>query len=129
MKKDSQSEANNDDLYQLELALLIPSVRQSRDQNQITQLIADDFREFGSTGKVYNKDDILEHFSTDQPEHENFVVEDFNTSELAEKVVLATYKVIYGAQQSLHTTIWKHDGSNWQATFHQGTNCPTKSKL
>jgi hypothetical protein len=45
-------------IHQLEQSLLEPSVRQS--VTLLNQLIADDFIEFGSSGKIYNKKDIID---------------------------------------------------------------------
>ncbi len=44
-------------IYQLEMLLLDPSVRSSN--AKLKQLIADDFIEFGSLEKIYNKKNVL----------------------------------------------------------------------
>ncbi len=124
MRQDPQLTIKNEEIYHLELLLLTPSVRQSADQLRL--LIADDFIEYGSSGRIYNKIDLLE--SLPEEKQERYTVEDFTSSELSKNVILATYKVTIGTRRSLRSSIWKHNGSNWQMIFHQGTNCHTESK-
>lgn len=121
MRQDPPLTIKNEEIYNLELLLLTPSVRQSTDQLRL--LIADDFVEYGSSGRIYNKLDLLE--SLPEEKQECYAVEDFTSSELSKNVILATYKVTIGTRQSLRSSIWRHNGSNWQMIFHQGTNCQT----
>lgn len=109
----------NQTIHELELSLLTPAVRQSL--RQLNQLLADDFVEFGSSGKIYKKEDLL--LSLPHEKVKRYVVKDFITSELTEQVILATYKVMIDVQCSLRSSIWKFNGRNWQMVFHQGTNC------
>lgn len=109
----------NQTIYELELSLLTPEVRHSIDQ--LNRLISNSFIEFGSSGKIYNKQDLFEFLPTE--ESKSYTVEDFTTSELSESVILATYKVIINSQCSLRSSIWKFNGEVWQMIFHQGTNC------
>ncbi len=102
-------------IQQLESSLLDPSVRQSPEQ--LNKLIAEDFLEFGSSGKVYNKQHCLE-----PDEHiRQFVAKDFKIKELSDGIVLATYKSIEDGSVSLRSSIWKCYGYEWQIVFHQGT--------
>ncbi len=84
---------------------------------QLNQLIADDFLEFGSSGRVYNKQDCIK--SDDSPR--KFSVSNFSIKELAKDVMLATYNTIEDGAVSLRSSIWKRYGDEWQMTFHQGT--------
>lgn len=99
----------------LEQSLLDPSVRQSTEQ--LNKLIADDFLEFGSSGRVYNKQACIR--LNDSPR--KFSVSDFNIKELSKDVMLATYNTIEDGTVSLRSSIWKRYGDEWQLTFHQGT--------
>ena len=99
----------------LEQSLLDPSVRQST--AQLNKLIADDFLEFGSSGRVYNKQDCIK--PDDSPR--KFSVSDFSIKELSKDVMLATYNTIEDGTVSLRSSIWKRYGDEWQMTFHQGT--------
>ena len=104
-------------IYKLELSLLEPGIRHSH--AQLDKLIADDFIEFGSSGKVYNKNDLLKFLPSEGVRE--FSVADFEVKELSQNVILATYKTIENGAFSLRSSIWKQYGDEWQMVFHQGT--------
>ncbi|MGE3319661.1 MAG: DUF4440 domain-containing protein [Candidatus Berkiella sp.] len=114
----------NQHIYELELSLLDPAVRKSA--VKINQLIADAFVEFGSSGKIYHKNELLEELPLEEPQI--YKVQNFSTSELAEDVVLATYLVEIDGARSLRSSIWKYNGDTWQMIFHQGTKCEDRLK-
>ena len=51
---------------ELEERLLQPDVRSSAEE--IAKLLADEFIEFGSSGRVFNKDHVIEALRDEQPE-------------------------------------------------------------
>jgi hypothetical protein len=115
-------------IYELEISLLKPEVRCSFEQ--LNNLITDDFKEFGSSGLVYAKKDILESLpsSTDKIV---CVVSDFEIRSLSEDIVMANFKtdrVINNTEMvsSLRTSLWRREDSKWRIFFHQGT--PIKQK-
>lgn len=105
----------------LERFLLDSSVRQSTEQ--LGKLIADDFLEFGSSGKVYNKQDCIKPDETSR----KFVVSDFKIKELSKDVMLATYKITEDGIASLRSSIWQRYGDEWKMIFHQGTKCEAEN--
>lgn len=110
-------------IYELELSLLTPEVRMSVDK--LNNLLSDDFIEFGSSGLVYDKKEILERLPTSSEKVE-YVLTDFIIQILADDVVFATYKtdrIINNTDKitSLRSSIWKKINGNWQMFFHQGT--------
>lgn len=106
----------------LERSLLDSSVRQSTEQ--LSKLIADDFLEFGSSGKVYNKQDCIKPDETSR----KFVVSDFKIKELSKDVMLATYKTTEDGIASLRSSIWQRYGDEWKMIFHQGTKCEVEDE-
>ena len=106
----------------LEQSLLDPYVRQSI--GQLNKLIADDFLEFGSSGKVYNKQDCIKPDDTPR----KFVLSDFKIKELSKDVTLATYKTTEDGIASLRSSIWKRCGDEWKMIFHQGTKCEVEDE-
>ena len=104
-------------LYQLELSLLSPSVRQST--QVLDRLLAPEFIEFGCSGKIYNKQTIIKTLPTEKPI--NGAIDDFNVTVLSEDVILTTYKAVIDGVGSLRSSIWKKNGDEWQMAFHQGT--------
>lgn len=110
-------------IYELETSLLKPEVRSSREQLGAT--LAADFKEFGSSGLIYTKQDILERLpaTTDKID---FTISDFEMEVLSENLVMThflAHKVINDAEKvsSLRTSLWRHEDGVWKIFFHQGT--------
>ncbi|HAT8178957.1 TPA: GNAT family N-acetyltransferase [Legionella pneumophila] len=107
-------------IHKLELSLLNQTIRQSK--SKLNQLIADEFVEFGKSGKVYKKHNILDSLPFEKMR--TFSVLDFEVKELSQNVILAMYKAIENDTVSLRSSIWKLYGNEWRIIFHQGTNIP-----
>lgn len=110
-------------LYQLEKRLLQPEVRRS--VSELANLLADDFVEFGSSGRVFSKQQVVEglpHSPTLQ-----MAILNFQAKPLAPDVVLTTFYLIkqnetrVEMRYSLRSSIWKFIDGRWQMVFHQGT--------
>ena len=109
-------------IQQLEEQLLQPGDRHSAET--LDALLADEFLEFGSSGRTYNKQQILDSLPNEIPVPRT--MKNFNTRMLAPGVILATYHSIYwepGAApaHSHRCSIWKLVNGRWQMIFHQGT--------
>jgi hypothetical protein len=104
-------------IHELELSLLNYPTRQSREH--LNEVIADEFVEFGSSGKVYNKQETLD-FLTKESE-KKFEIEDFKVVELSKDAMLAMYKITIDEDCSLRSSVWKLTRKKWQILFHQGT--------
>jgi hypothetical protein len=108
---------------QLEERLLHPEVRSSGDQ--LSRLLADDFIEFGSSGAIYNKQQIIDSLAREQIMERS--IADFSVRALADDVVLLTYRSTRRnpatAEQwySFRSSFWKLNDARWQMIFHQGT--------
>jgi hypothetical protein len=110
-------------IRELEERLLDPRVR--KEVKEVAALLADDFVEFGGSGKVYDKDKTLHALATETgASHE---IQDFRITILGADVVLATYRAVlfdpYDGRDvhSLRSSIWKRVNDRWQIVFHQGT--------
>ena len=106
----------------LERKLLDPDVRAS--SQELDRLIADDFVEFGNSGRIWNKRDVLSALPTESDVH--FTISNFAIRELGPGLVLATYRVIRSTVESEHraslrSSIWRFENERWQMAFHQGT--------
>jgi hypothetical protein len=106
-----------------EQALLDPAVR--RDRARVAALLTEDFREFGSSGRAWSRQEILELLAT-----ENYIppaMEDFACRLIDEGAALVTYRTIKTDAQSgtisevLRSTMWVREAAVWRACFHQGT--------
>ncbi len=88
----------------------------------ISGLIADDFAEFGASGGIWYKVDVVKHLP-DQP----FIprtISEFAVKQLSPDTALVTYHCHTGSITpftSLRSSIWRLQGDRWQMVFHQGT--------
>jgi hypothetical protein len=109
-------------LFELETSLHKREVRNSPEA--VSELLADDFIEFGSSGRVWDKPAIVESLRNEVSDHQ-VAVEDFNTRELAPGAVLVTYVArTANSPGTLRSSIWKLIDGRWQMVFHQGTKIP-----
>jgi hypothetical protein len=112
------------DLHRLEIALASASSRRDRDQLEL--VLADDFVEFGASGNIWSRDQVLEDLPSEVPAER--VLGDFQVRPLAENTVLVTYRCSTKSLASdrgvfsLRSSLWQHRGGRWQMIFHQGTN-------
>ena len=111
-------------IYYLEELLLQPNIRNS--YNDLNELLAEDFIEFGSTGRIYNKKASVEGMLGEQDIFDT-EIKDFEIKLLASDVILATYKIRIKNDTkqwekfSLRSSIWEFEDEKWQLFFHQGT--------
>lgn len=105
----------------LEERLLTPEVRGSREE--LTKLLADDFLEFGSSGRTFDKQAIIALLEDESPLECS--LHDFSVQQLSDDVVLATYTAravrLEEIKTSLRSSVWVYRDERWQLTFHQGT--------
>lgn len=108
----------------LEKSLLKPEIRASPEK--VERLLADEFIEFGSSGRIYNKSDIIHSLQNERDGH--ISVNDLRLKALGSGVVLVTYRASRHSadkveeKKSLRSSIWKFEDDRWQMIFHQGTN-------
>jgi len=110
----------------LEEKLLNADTRNSKEE--LKELLSDDFVEFGSSGRVWNKKDIIADLLNENSEGEySLSTDDFKVTCLSSDVAIATYrcyrKKLSGdiLRTTLRSSIWKLNDGNWQIYFHQGT--------
>ena len=114
-------------LRRLEERLLHPEVR--RDRAAVSALLADEFVEFGSSGRVFDKEQVLALLASETPYPIQLV--DFEARMLAPSVALVLYRSIRpeGPPQpgtaSRRSSIWVQRNGCWQMLFHQGTPIPS----
>lgn len=105
-------------LLQLEQKLLEPEIRTSKDE--LSNLLADSFFEFGSSGKVLYKDENIGEMNLSAVQMK---LSDFEIHPMSEEIVLTTYRIYneINNQHSLRSSIWKLIDGRWKMHFHQGT--------
>jgi hypothetical protein len=111
-------------LLKLEQRLMDPVFH--KDRAQVSALLAEGFREFGSSGRVWSRDQILNPSETGQPAP---LMEDFAVNTIVPELVQVTYRTLKTIpsgkpQAALRSSLWIRSGDRWQMLFHQGTRIP-----
>ena len=110
-------------LRELEEKLLQPDIRRSSEA--VASLLAEEFVEFGSSGRVLDKQQIIAALQHEPAMQRSLL--DFRTTVLAPGVVLVTYRIVRHPSSEeppmhlLRSSIWKLVAGRWQMVFHQGT--------
>lgn len=112
------TQSRHEILESLERELVSPSTR--KDWTRMKELLADDFIEYGSSGKVFQKSDVLGSLDTGA----DYTLSNFTFSDLAEDVTLVKYKSIVSGQTALRSSIWVQIRGAWQLLHHQATVVP-----
>jgi len=86
----TDSEANLEELLlKLEQRLMDPVFL--KDRSRVSALLAEDFREFGSSGRVWSRDEIL---NSSEPLQAAPLVDDFSVKTIVPKLVQVTYRTL-----------------------------------
>ena len=88
----------------------------------VSELLADDFVEFGSSGRALTKAQILAELKDEVPAA--VTVTEFKVQLLASHVALVTYRAQRHwdpPRNALRSSIWEQRRGRWQMVFHQGT--------
>jgi hypothetical protein len=107
-------------LRELEEELLQPHVRKIPER--VAELLAEEFVEFGSLGRRYNKTQIIETLQAESSSR--WSLSEFEVSLLSSDVALATYRAVQHTEppvHSLRSSIWILRDGHWKMVFHQGT--------
>lgn len=101
-----------------EMEMLDPAVRS--DPVRVRELLHDDFIEFGSTGRVYNKKILVEMLRTERPS--TVSIRDFTVRQLSSDTALVTYRTVgQASQEARRSSVWVRQDGAWRMVFHQGT--------
>src|SRR5262245_21650135 len=117
-------------LRALEVALHQPFVR--HDRKRLDQLLHPNFREFGRSGREYDRAEMMILFLNEQPpsaEQPSSQVwsQDFALEPLAEGCAVLTYRsasIRADGTLERHTnrsSVWQLTAQGWKMLFHQGT--------
>jgi hypothetical protein len=110
-------------LKSLEERLLAADIR--RNASALERLLHDDFVEFGSSGRVFDRASIIAALADEAP-HE-YTMSDFRLKALSSDAVLVTYRLTrLGSSRdraiaTLRSSVWKQADGEWRMMFHQGT--------
>ena len=114
-------------LKRLEARLQIPSVRTSR--RQLDLLLADEFLEFGASGRIYDKRKVIDELCSDPTERRRryATFQKLKIAWLSDDIALLTYRSVKTEgddprrELANRASIWKRIDGRWRMVFHQGT--------
>ena len=114
-------------LHELELRLLQHDVRSSAED--LESVLAEDFREFGASGRSFDRAGIVASLAADSPgaAEERYQLDGFDARATGEGHALATYRLrVLGPggselRTSRRSSLWRQEAAGWRMVFHQGT--------
>jgi hypothetical protein len=96
------------------------------DIDRMREIIAEDFFEFGRSGRFYTREDVLS--APREPIEAIFPLPDFSARLLSESIAQVTYNssVTYNGvvENARRSSIWSRTPKGWVLRFHQGTPIP-----
>lgn len=104
-------------LHSLEERLLHPDRETNR--NDLTSLLAPDFKEFCTSGRIFNLNQLHDALLSSAPRAAT--MNHFYVTPLGETSALTTYHITTATSTSHHSSIWVLRDNKWQMLFHQGT--------
>jgi hypothetical protein len=104
-------------LHSLEERLLHPD--RETDRQALTGLLAPEFKEFCTSGRIFNLSQLSNALLTTSPRVAT--MSHFYVTPLSEDSALATYHITTANSTSHHSSIWVKRNDRWQMLFHQGT--------
>jgi hypothetical protein len=119
-------------LRELEASLLTSAVR--KNAMRVAELLADAFCEFGRSGTIYSKAEVLKLLADEEEIHVE--MKEFVCRMISAEVALVTYRserAVQGEEMiaALRSSLWARRDGRWQMVFHQGTplNTPPGSRV
>ena len=109
-----------DEIKSLELELVNPETR--KNVARLSELISDDFEEFGSSGKAYRKQDVLNSLPLSEPV--SYELSCFTFRELSNHCILVKYSSIVSGVHARRSSIWVKQEGQWKMLHHQSTVVP-----
>ena len=79
-------------ICRLEETLVLPELRKSA--TQVAALLADEFAEIGSSGRIYDRDQIIRQLQQEFGEEAPGTVSDFTARELSDGLILVIYRIV-----------------------------------
>ena len=86
----------------------------------MAELLADDFEEYGSSGRVFRKSDVLESVGGAVA----YSLSEFTCHDIAQGVTLVKYLSETENSTALRSSLWVQSSGNWQLLHHQATVAP-----
>lgn len=118
------SEEDREHLRHLEAALWTADTRFDRDW--MDDVLAPDFIEFGSSGRMYDREQVLTNVWREI--NAELPLPDYQVEAITPDVAIAHYRSVVseegGTEHGRRTSIWVRTEQGWKLRFHQGTALP-----
>ncbi|WP_426515304.1 RNase H family protein [Diaminobutyricibacter sp. McL0618] len=101
----------------LERELLSPAVR--ADSSRVAAILHADFEEIGSSGRLWNRDAIVNELAGQDSERVAFEV--LGSELVAPDAILLTARTSDSRGSALRSSLWLRVDGRWRLRFHQGT--------
>lgn len=91
----------------------------------MAELLADEFVEFGSSGRIFDRASVIATTASQAPFQ--FRIDAFTARAVAAEVALTTYRLSAWstseaeARVTMRSSLWVRRAGRWQMLFHQGT--------
>lgn len=110
------------EIKSLEMELVDPGTR--KNAARLQELLSNEFLEFGSSGMVIRKRDILD--CTNTLSTATYQLSDFEFKSLGDEHILVTYRSVKSAREIANrSSVWVKQNGRWQILHHQSTVVPS----
>ncbi|WP_174801826.1 DUF4440 domain-containing protein [Martelella limonii] len=112
-------------LKALETALHQPDIR--RDSTRLAALLSEDFTEFGSSGRRFDRVAILAALQAEEENDHTVESDSYQLYAISDDAALLTYRSFHRFPDGSTTahcnrsSLWQRIDGNWRMRFHQGT--------
>ena len=117
--------ADMEQLKALEISLHQPDIR--RDTKKLASLLSDEFTEFGSSGRRWDRAEILAALQAEEKPEYTVESDCYRLHVISEDAALLTYRSFHRfpdgrtAGHCNRSSLWQKTDGNWRMRFHQGT--------
>lgn len=87
------------------------------------RLVDPGFWEVGATGRLYSRAFARQVLADrhGRPDPATWLTDDYHLQEAGPGVYLLTYRLRQPSRVTRRLTVWRRDGADWRAVYHQGT--------
>ena len=110
-----------DTAYIIELELRLQNSTTRGNAKALDEVLSDDFREFGASGRIWTRAEVLAELAADPVAP--IKSEGFDCRFLCPGLALLTYVSSSPRGKALRCSLWRIENGAWRIVFHQGTAC------
>ena len=107
------------EVIDLELETLSTEAR--LDATRMDQLLDDDFREIGASGRLWTRAEAIQALAEEGVGQAAIEVSDLQAQALDSCLVLVTYVSQRAGRRTRRSSLWRRSNLSWRLVFHQGT--------